>query len=420
KGMIHRDIKPSNIMIGPDGKVKVLDFGIAKIMGPNSHMTTNTGRVGTAAYMSPEQILNKGIDARTDIFSLGIMLFYTATGIHPFAGVISDFELSDSLVRKPLPIPQSINPGVTERIANIIRKATQKHALDRFQNCRAMADAFTSYMAPSSNTPSEAPSASRQNPSYQEEIDDVDDRANANNGFRIWAISLIMLAAIASVWVYYSRGKPGPDPPPKMAKYSKKQIETWPEKSRDNLRVGLKLTDFSEGVIAVEQAWASEEKGGLQVHVRGDSIFAIDYGVPERNRVEKLHERKDSRPKALLQVGCDDPACACMPGDIFKSREAFFIACMESAFNNGCAVSLSDFDRHVGANYKSCMYCWDCGKLLTEYPLDDFYYKAYTNNGYSENACDCEPCSSKMESCLVVYFPRPGGQRRLCKSMKRE
>lgn len=416
KGMIHRDIKPSNIMISPGGRVKVLDFGIAKIMGGGSQITTSTRGVGTAAYMSPEQILNKGIDARTDIFSLGIMLFYTATGQHPFPNVISDFELSDSLVRKALPIPQSINPGVTERIANIIRKATQKHPLDRFQNCRAMADAFTIYMKPSSSPSATSGSSDMHRHEHKSAMEIIDDSQNVNRGFRLLALSCLILAVLASIWVFYVRGKP--DTPEKVIKYSKSQIENWPEKNRGNLRVGLKISDLSDGVIVVEQAWASEERGGLQVHVRGDSIFEIEYGTENNNIVKTDRKRKETRHQSLTLVGCSDPECACMPGDIFSSREEFFIACMESAFIHGCAISLIDFNQHVGSDFKSCKYCWDCSQPISEYPVDDFYYKAYTKNGYSEGACSCEPCISDKASCLVVYFPRIGGERKLCKPMR--
>jgi serine/threonine protein kinase len=136
KMVVHRDIKPSNFLVNKDGNVKILDFGIAKILTESNQKLTKTGsNMGTVLYMSPEQVRGEALDIRSDIYSLGVTLFQMATGQCPYNSESSEFLVYDQIVNKPLPAASQIYPGVTAEMEALISKATQKLAGDRFQDC---------------------------------------------------------------------------------------------------------------------------------------------------------------------------------------------------------------------------------------------------------------------------------------------
>ncbi|MCF8061506.1 MAG: CHASE2 domain-containing protein [Deltaproteobacteria bacterium] len=138
KGIVHRDIKPANIMrLQSAGTVKVTDFGIARI---TSSSKTKTGVVlGTPSYMSPEQVAGKKVDGRSDIFSLGVVLFEMLTGRKPFRG--DDMtSLMYQIAREPHPSSRSINPRIPPVVEKIIDKALEKDVDRRYQRAGQMAD----------------------------------------------------------------------------------------------------------------------------------------------------------------------------------------------------------------------------------------------------------------------------------------
>src|SRR5437870_5269829 len=142
RGVIHRDIKPQNVMITPRGQVKVLDFGLARVT-QNEHSTDPEAKtvtqlteegyiVGTVAYMSPEQLRGQPVDARSDLFSLGVMLYECAAGKPPFTGN-SKIEISSKVLQVEPRKPSELNPGVPRGLERIILKAMAKEAGDRYQ-----------------------------------------------------------------------------------------------------------------------------------------------------------------------------------------------------------------------------------------------------------------------------------------------
>ena len=135
--IVHRDVKPSNIMVIRDGLVKITDFGIARMA--SSSVRTQTGMVlGSPKYMSPEQVMGKAIDQRSDIFSLGVMLYEMLTGQPPFKGENVNAIMYQTLNAIPAP-PSKLNPAVPEMVNFIVAKAIAKGVEDRYQNARDLA-----------------------------------------------------------------------------------------------------------------------------------------------------------------------------------------------------------------------------------------------------------------------------------------
>ena len=137
-GIVHRDVKPSNIMVIRDGHVKITNFGIARM--ESASVRTQTGMVlGSPKYMSPEQVMGKLIDQRSDIFSLGVMLYEMLTGKAPFAGENVNAIMYQTLNGIPPP-PSTVNPAVPDMLNFIVAKALAKNLDDRYQNAKDMAD----------------------------------------------------------------------------------------------------------------------------------------------------------------------------------------------------------------------------------------------------------------------------------------
>jgi eukaryotic-like serine/threonine-protein kinase len=130
-GVVHRDVKPGNVLITDDGQVKVTDFGIARAVNTEESLTQTGAVMGTATYFSPEQAEGMGVDARTDIYSLGVVLFEMVTGRPPFLGD-TPVAVASKHVRDHPPLPRELNPSIPPTFEAIILKAMDKNPDNRY------------------------------------------------------------------------------------------------------------------------------------------------------------------------------------------------------------------------------------------------------------------------------------------------
>ncbi len=142
KGIVHRDVKPGNILVRSDGKPKITDFGIARIENAAEHLMTQAGEVlGTPAYMSPEQVLSEPVDGRSDIFSLGIILYELCAGERPFRGDSLGAVFQSITQASPVPLRER-NPEIPASMAEVVERCLRRNPADRFQSGEELAAAL--------------------------------------------------------------------------------------------------------------------------------------------------------------------------------------------------------------------------------------------------------------------------------------
>ncbi len=149
QGVIHRDIKPANIMITSNRIVKLMDFGIARSVAEENQLTRTGAAVGSVYYMSPEQVQGTTIDARADLYSVGVLVYEMLTGVRPILGE-SSWAVMNGHVNSIPRSPSSVNPRLPEALSVAVLKALEKNPINRFQSAQAFAAALTALRAQAS------------------------------------------------------------------------------------------------------------------------------------------------------------------------------------------------------------------------------------------------------------------------------
>ena len=199
KGVVHRDIKPENILIDRRGRVKIADFGLAKLLGhtPGDVSLTGTQQVmGTLRYMAPEQMEGtKAVDHRADIFSLGVVFYQMATGERPFRAP-NWVALLQQILYSPTPSPKTLRPQLPEAVESIVFRATAKNREERYQSMLELSSDLRSLRALPESTTVGAEQPSLPSPS---KISRLFNRRTAS------VAALMVLAAVLCATVFRER-----------------------------------------------------------------------------------------------------------------------------------------------------------------------------------------------------------------------
>jgi len=338
-GIVHRDVKPGNVMITPQGTVKVMDFGIARAVSDSAATMTSTAAViGTAQYLSPEQARGEGVDARSDVYSMGCMLYELVTGAPPFTGD-SPVSVAYQHVREDPRLPSSINPDIPAELDAILLKAMSKNPANRYQSAAEMRNDLlralagqrveaTPVMGDAEKTAIIGAPAGGYGPAYGYRDDDdwaEDDEHARRRKRRIIAIVSVLALLLLGGVIAAAISLQGDPEPPAAVKVSVPVVTGMDEATA---RAEIEKAGLVVGTVDAEasttvpegQVIRSDPAGGAQVD-EGATVALVLSGGPDAITVPNVVGFDEERAISTLQGAGFDPAnITTVPADSLKEE----------------------------------------------------------------------------------------------------
>jgi hypothetical protein len=312
RNLIHRDIKPANLWLeAGQGRVKILDFGLARVAGDDTHLTQTGVVVGTPRYMAPEQACGEKVDQRSDLFSLGCVLYRMSTGELPFQGPNTIAILQAVALGEFTPV-REVNPQVPRALADLVMKLLAKDPKDRPSSARAVADALRSIrIAPSAPAAVTAEVDSDKSTILKHtliEVMEIEEAGPARRsrrkvpsagGFPAWAwavcsVSLTLMLVIGAIAVYALNS--GDEPKPKKTSFDPGwQPAGWQRFSPP----GKEFSVLLPGKPSLQDLPSKTTAGKIITHMysikTGQRSYAAAYAelagiVPQPDQVDKMLE----------------------------------------------------------------------------------------------------------------------------------
>ncbi|SHN88027.1 serine/threonine protein kinase [Geodermatophilus obscurus] len=324
-GIVHRDVKPGNVMVTPEGTVKVMDFGIARAVSDSAATMTSTAAViGTAQYLSPEQARGESVDARSDVYSVGCLLYELVTGAPPFTGD-SPVSVAYQHVREDPRLPSSVNPAIPPELDAILLKALSKNPANRYQSAAEMRNDLLRAMAgqPVEATPVMgdaektaiigAPPGGYGDGDWDDEDDDAARKRRRNRIIAAVIAGVLVLGGVIAVALLIgSDGAEEPTETPTATQVSvpnmagQDQATATQTLEAAGLTVGTVTTQVTDDESQIDTVLGTDPASGTQVD-RGSTVDLVVGVGPDTIEVPAVIGLDVDRAEATLaNAGFDD------------------------------------------------------------------------------------------------------------------